>query len=115
MPDHFHVLITIGSELSIERAVQYIKGGFAFNAHKQLGFRAPVWQKGFSEVRVLTDAQFYGIRNYIRANPVMRHLVECASDFPYSSAHHSVPVDPPPQGLKPSIEGVCSGTPEGVP
>jgi putative transposase len=32
MPDHFHLLITVGSEMSIEKAVQFIKGGFAFRA-----------------------------------------------------------------------------------
>ncbi|MGC1372214.1 MAG: transposase [Candidatus Sulfotelmatobacter sp.] len=32
MPDHFHLLLTVGSELTIERAVQFIKGGFAFRA-----------------------------------------------------------------------------------
>src|SRR5205807_6704636 len=32
MPDHFHMLITVGHEISIERAVQFIKGGFAFRA-----------------------------------------------------------------------------------
>jgi REP element-mobilizing transposase RayT len=30
MPDHFHVLITVGAGMTIERAVQLIKGGFAF-------------------------------------------------------------------------------------
>jgi putative transposase len=32
MPDHFHLLLTVGSEICIERAVQFIKGGFAFRA-----------------------------------------------------------------------------------
>jgi REP element-mobilizing transposase RayT len=50
MPDHFHVLLTVESDLTIERAVQFIKGWFAFRAGRELGFRAPVWQKGFSEV-----------------------------------------------------------------
>lgn len=49
MPDHFHLLITVDSNMTIERAVQYVKGGFAFRAGRELGFRAPVWQKGFSE------------------------------------------------------------------
>src|SRR5690348_15923637 len=35
MPDHFHVLITIGQDITIERAVQFIKGGFAFRAGKE--------------------------------------------------------------------------------
>jgi len=52
MPDHFHVLITVGVEMTVEKAVQFMKGGFAFRAGRELGFRAPVWQKGFSEIRV---------------------------------------------------------------
>jgi hypothetical protein len=34
------------------QSIQFIKGGFAFRAGKELGFRAPVWQRGFSEVRI---------------------------------------------------------------
>ncbi len=45
MPDHFHVLLTVECEMTIERAVQF-KGGFAFRAGRELGFSAPVWQKG---------------------------------------------------------------------
>jgi REP element-mobilizing transposase RayT len=47
MPDHFHLLLTVESTVTIERAVQFVKGGFAFRAGRELGFRAPVWQKGF--------------------------------------------------------------------
>ena len=102
MPDHFHVLITVGPELSVERATQLIKGGFAYRAGKALDFRAPVWQKGFSEMRVLTPLQFARIRDSIRENPVARQLVEGASEFPYSSAYVGFDLDPPPQGLKPT-------------
>jgi putative transposase len=35
MPDHFHALITPGSEISIERGVQFIKGGLAFRAGRK--------------------------------------------------------------------------------
>ena len=47
MPDHFHLLITIGSETTIERAIQFIKGGFAFRAGRELGIGPPIWQKDF--------------------------------------------------------------------
>lgn len=30
MPDHFHVLITPHYDVSLEKAVQFIKGGFSF-------------------------------------------------------------------------------------
>src|SRR5713226_284703 len=45
MPDHFHALLTVECDMSIERALQFIKGGFAFRAGRELGFSAPVWQK----------------------------------------------------------------------
>lgn len=101
MPDHFHLLLTVDSNLTVERAVQFIKGGFAFRAGRELGFRAPVLQKGFSEVRILDNVAFQRVREYIRNNPVRRHLVFKAEDFPHSSAHTGFELDPPPQGLKP--------------
>ena len=102
MPDHFHVLLTVQSSLTIERAVQFIKGGFAFRAGQELGFRAPVWQKGFSEVRVLDEAAYTGFQEYIGNNPLAKHLVTEAAQFPYSSAHPGFELDAAPQRLKPN-------------
>jgi putative transposase len=101
MPDHFHLLLTVGSDLTIERAVQFVKGGFAFRAGHELGSNAPLWQKGFSEVRILDAEAFRRVREYIHNNPVARHLVQEAAEFPYSSAHAGFQLDPAPQGLKP--------------
>jgi putative transposase len=115
MPDHFHVLITVGSEMSIEKAVQFIKGGFAFRAGKDLGFCAPVWQRGFSEVRVLDCEAFQRIAEYIRNNPVRRHLVTEAAEFPHSSAHTGFELDPLPQGLKPIEIRVTDGMAKAMP
>ena len=84
----------------MEKAIQLIKGGFAFRAGRELGFRAPVWQKGFSEVRINQRDAFFGVCEYIHANPVKRFLAVTAGDFPYSSAHSGFELDPPPQRLK---------------
>jgi putative transposase len=107
MPDHFHLLLTVGAEISVEKAVQFVKGGSAFRMGRELGFKAPVWQRGFSEVRVL-DVDHYGqVAKYIRNNPVKRHLALRPEDFVYSSANARFELDPPPQGLKPSsFEGL---------
>jgi putative transposase len=105
MPDHFHVVLTLESEMTIERAVQFIKGGFAFRAGRELGFLAPAWQKGFSEVRILDADAFFQISAYIRNNPVARSLAAQAEDYPHSSAHPGFEVDPAPQGLKPISQG----------
>jgi putative transposase len=102
IPDHFHTLLTVASDMTIERAVQFIKGGFAVRAGRELGFSAPVWQKGFSEVRIVDVEAFRHAGEYIRNNPVARHLVDAAEQYPYSSAHPGFELDAAPQGLKPS-------------
>jgi putative transposase len=102
MPDHAHALVTVEYDISIERAVQFIKGGFAFRAGRELGFGAPLWQKGFSEVRIVDADAFRQTSEYIRNNPVARHLVTEAELYPHSSAHPGFELDPAPQGLKPA-------------
>jgi putative transposase len=99
MPDHIHVLLT--PLTSLEKAVQFIKGGFSYRAKKELGSNMEVWQKGFSDHRI-RDAGDYRIHvTYIRQNPVRKRLCERAEEFPYSSAHVGFELDVAPQGLKP--------------
>lgn len=115
MPDHFHVLFTVQREMSVERAVQFIKGGFAFRAGRELGFKAPFWQRGFSEVRI-HDAKSLGqVTQYIFQNPVKRGLAGSPPEYLYSSAHCKLELDEPPQGLKPVISEHLIGTSEDVP
>lgn len=102
MPDHFHVLITVG-DISIERAVQFIKGGFAFRAGKELKFRSPVWERGFSETRVYDCEAAAQISDYIVQNPIRRGFAFNPPEYPYSSAYLGYELDDVPQGLKPPL------------
>lgn len=103
MPDHFHLLIT--PRISLERAVQYIKGGFSFRAKKELGSNMEVWQVGFQDHRI-RDASDYTIHvDYIYQNPVRKRLCSVASEYPWSSAYPGFELDDVPQGLKPREEG----------
>ncbi|HEV2400356.1 MAG TPA: transposase [Candidatus Sulfotelmatobacter sp.] len=99
MPDHIHVILT--PKTSLEKSVQFIKGGFSYRAKKELGSNMEVWQKGFSDHRI-RDASDYRIHQiYVQQNPVRKHLCERAEDYPYSSARPGFDLDPAPQGLKP--------------
>ena len=80
--------------MTIERAMQYVKGGFAYRAGRELGFTSPVWQKGFSEARVLDEQAFERHRIYIHQNPVRARLAESANEYPHSSANGRFKVDP---------------------
>ena len=83
MPDHVHVLLTVSGEMSIEKAVQFIKGGFSYRLKKEHGYSGEVWQHGFSEVRVKDKESFRQHREYIAQNPVTRGLVSSPEEFPY--------------------------------
>src|SRR6266700_418679 len=99
MPDHVHVILT--PLTSLEKAVQFIKGGFSYRAKKELGSNMEVWQKGFSDHRI-RDANDYALHvSYIHQNPVKERCCERPEQFPYSSAHLGFDLDPIPQGLKP--------------
>jgi putative transposase len=100
MPDHFHVLLTVECGMTIERAVQFIKSGFAFRAGRELGANAPFWQKGFSEIRILDADAFQRATHYIKNNPVEARLVQEASEYPHSSARPGFELDPPPLWLQ---------------
>src|SRR5258707_4356479 len=87
MPDHVHLLMTLDGTMSIEKAVQLIKGGYSYRVKKELGYRGEIWQRGFSEVRVDDRASFLAHREYIDQNPVKAGLARAPDEFPYSSAH----------------------------
>lgn len=99
MPNHFHLLITPAEAL--ERALQFIKGGFSYRAKKELGYLHEIWQRGFSDHRIRNLTDYLQHRTYIHQNPVEARLVSKAEDYPYSSASGKYQLDPIPQRLKP--------------
>jgi len=114
MPDHVHILLT--PKTSLEKAAQFIKGGFSYRAKKELGSNLEVWQKGFSDHRI-RDASDYRIHQiYVQQNPVRKHLCELAEEYPFSSARPGFDLDSAPQGLKPTkLDEPGAARLEGVP
>jgi len=97
MPDHVHALLTPAPEISLEKAMQFIKGGFSF----RLKSRPPVWQASFTNHRVRDLEDYERHREYVRMNPVRARLAVRAEDYPYSSAAGVLQMDRLPRGLKP--------------
>ena len=113
MPDHIHLLITPTTRL--EKAAQFIKGGFSYRVRKELGSNMEIWQTGFHDQRIRDAADYDVHMNYIRENPVRRRLCEKAEEYPYSSAKFGFLLDEVPQGLKPIALEAAVGAPEGAP
>jgi putative transposase len=101
MPDHFHVIVTPAADVPLEKAGQYIKGGFSFRAKKELAFQSLVWQeKSFTNHRIRDAEDYRKHREYIHNNPVKAGLVRAPSEYPYSSAYPGTELDPAPLWLK---------------
>ena len=83
MPDHVHLLITLSDQLTIEQAMQLIKGGFSYRVKKEHGYSGEVWQRGFWELRVEDQDSFARHREYIAQNPVRKGLVDTPDEFPF--------------------------------
>ena len=97
MPDHIHALLTPAEKISLERAMQFIKGGFSFRMKE----RGSLWQASFTNHRIRDREDHERHRDYIRMNSVRARLARRPEEYPYSSAAGVLRMDPIPQGLKP--------------
>jgi putative transposase len=87
MPNHVHILMTVPEEMTLEKAMQLIKGSFSFRANKELGFRGEIWQRGYSDVQIVDDESFQKHREYIENNPVKAGLANRADEYPFGTAY----------------------------
>src|SRR6266699_682045 len=79
-----HLLLTPGADISLERAMQLIKGGFSYRLGKaKTGL---IWQESFTNHRIRDEHDYERHAGYIRMNPVRARLVERPEMYPYSSA-----------------------------
>jgi len=83
MPDHVHMLISVDSDSTIEKAMQLIKGRFSYRLKKEFGFAGEVWQRGFSEMRTEDVEVVAQYREYIAQNPVKAGLADSPGQYPY--------------------------------
>ncbi len=101
MPDHMHLLLTPSPDISLEKAVQFIKGGFSFQFKSKL----EVWERGYNESQIRSAEKFDACRLYIEQNPVRARLVEKATRYPFSSAGKPEWVDKRPRWFEAKTQG----------
>ena len=93
MPEHVHLLFTPAIDITLERAMQFIKGGYSHAAGVETGRKAEIWQRGFTDHRIRNTEDFENHRNYIHQNPVERRLVMTAPEYRYCSAFPGLKLD----------------------
>jgi putative transposase len=92
MPDHVHLMLTPAPEVSLEKSMQYIKGGFSFH----LKSRLDVWQRSFTNHRIANTHDYLTHTNYIHQNPIDAGLATEPDLYPHSSANPLHLLDPMP-------------------
>ena len=86
MPEHVHLLLTPAPGVTLERSIQFVKGGYSHALGAELGRAGEVWQRGFTDHRIRDTHDFDNHRAYIHENPVRRGLVKLAENYRYCSA-----------------------------
>jgi putative transposase len=95
MPDHMHAILTPAPDVSLEKAVQFIKGNFSH----RLKSKFSVWTPSFNETQVRNSEDFESFQHYIHQNPIRANLAATTEAFHYSSAGQQHLVDPAPEHL----------------
>jgi len=83
MPDHAHLLIEVRDDMTIEKAMQLIKGRFSHRLSHEFGYKGEVWQRGFTEVQVMNKQALETHRAYIAENPVKAGLAASTEEYPF--------------------------------
>src|SRR5256885_3513387 len=73
MPDHLHLLISPALDISLERAMQFIKGNFSYRLGKEAKLK--VWQESFTDHRIRDAEDYEKHRSYIHLHPMLPGLV----------------------------------------
>jgi putative transposase len=98
MPDHVHLLLTPAPDVTLERVMQLIKGGYSHAVGIEIS-RREIWQKGFTDHRIRDAHDLAEHRLYIHQNPVGK-LVDRAEEYRYCSAFPGFHLDAWPSAAK---------------
>ena len=102
MPEHVHLLLTPGADVTLERSIQLIKGGYSHAFGLAWG-HSEIWQRGFTDHRIRDASDYATHWVYIHQNPVVRRMVDRADDYRYSSAFPGFKLDAWPSAAKADI------------
>lgn len=80
MPDHLHLLFTLGEKLELSRAVARLKSKLT----SCLKLSALGWQAGFHDPRLRAEESLEPYFRYLYLNPYQARLIEPGSIWPYT-------------------------------
>ncbi|MBH9552436.1 REP-associated tyrosine transposase [Inhella gelatinilytica] len=88
MPTHLHLLATPGTSVGLARTMQTLGRRYVGHFNRRHGRTGTLWEGRFRTTVIEAAAFFETMMLYVEQNPLRGGLVECAGDYPWSSAAH---------------------------
>jgi len=85
MPNHFHLAVKSEDADNISRAMQWIMTRHVLYHQEVYNTTGHIWQGRFKSFAVSNDSYLLNLFRYIEANPVRAGLVNCCSEWNWSS------------------------------
>ena len=83
MPDHWHGLLRLGTSIPLSSVMQRAKANSSREVATAFGLPMPMWQSGFHDRALRSDAHLRETARYLVANPLRAGLVESLGDYPF--------------------------------
>jgi putative transposase len=85
MPDHYHVLLTLGGESSVSGVVRAVHSLFARTCRGETRLQGRIWQRRFYDHVIRDEADLRAKLSYLHANPLRAGVVEEPASYARSS------------------------------
>ena len=86
MPDHLHWLFQLGAGQTLAQTMQQLKGRSARAINRFRKSDGRLWQTGYFDHALRSEADLPDVARYIVANPLRAGLVSSVRDYPHWDA-----------------------------
>ncbi len=83
MPDHLHLVLTLGESESLAHAMNRIKSVTSREAQRVDPCHGPLWMAGFHDRALRRDADVEAAMGYVLMNPVRAGLVDAIDAYAF--------------------------------
>lgn len=87
MPNHVHLVVTLGEDIELSRFVGQIKGATSHEINQVLGRTGSLWQAGYFDRLIRSSGHLARCVKYVHWNPVKAKLTAHPSWYPHSTAY----------------------------
>ena len=86
MPDHLHLLVSLGNAEPLSKLMQRVKAVSALAVNRQAGNTGAIWMPAYHERALRSQDDVLAAARYIVTNPIRAALVSSPAEYPFWDA-----------------------------